>query len=91
MSATILECIARLAAAGFYQWGCPDEQSWHWSPPAEGTPPVTYTVEVVITAISADTTFTVPLPDGVQTVEMRVAGVDSLPRQGQWSDWGRYP
>ena len=66
--------------------------TYHWSPPTTGSPAVEYQVEWRTNSnpfeplgVVSDTSIVVTAPDGVQGLQIRVAGRDQWGRQGLWS------
>ncbi len=96
---TILGAITFLASAGVMSWGQPETPRlrFYWGAPMGGSAVHHYVGEQMFVTQAGDTVF-VPhadIPDttlfvdyqwGVMT-QLRVAGVDSVGRQGPWSIW----
>jgi len=85
----LLEVLQR----GFTKWGCRPLRLRQatWTPPTEGSPVERYVFEYTTTFTwVSDTTLTIPWPTyaeaGAGSTWARVAGVDSLDRQGPWSE-----
>ena len=92
-----LVLIQEIVRRGFTSWGCPEplrERRASWSPPQEGSPVHHYVLEYTVVLDSIpDTTITLAFPRfwdaGTCSVKNhRVAGIDSLDRQGPFSDPG---
>jgi len=90
-----LDIVPPLTAAGIlasHGWDClpyPEHRdTWAWTPPTTGAPVDHYVVEFTWT--TTDTAFQFWI-QGSDTQWVRVAGVDSLGRQGEWSDYGVWP
>lgn len=71
---------------------------WSWAPPATGSPPAYYVLDArkidgtplpLCSATSLDTT--AAIDDTLWRYRLRVAAVDSLGRQGPWSEWSEEP
>ncbi len=95
---TVLGAIAFLASAGIVSWGQPDvpRLQYYWGP-GVGDRPDHFVVERMLVTASGDTAV-YALPDAPDTTTIvdylwgvdsyiRVAGVDTLGRQGPWSIW----
>lgn len=86
----LLALIATLATFLVAQPGL--QVTWHWTAPTTGSKAVKYVGEyqlnnTVQTIYNIPTTsLTTPYPEG-GSARLRVAGVDSLGRQGSWSAW----
>ncbi len=63
--------------------------SWSWTPPTTGAPVDHYVVEATWTTKDNATPAAILVPDSV-SFTIRVAGVDSLGRQGPWSNCGSF-
>ena len=90
-----LDILPPLSAAGILAangWDClpyPERRAaWSWTPPTTGAPVDHYLVE--FTFSTKDTAFDFWIA-GTDTQWVRVAGVDSLGRQGSWSEFGIWP
>ena len=85
---TVLECVSSLAAQGFTRWGCNStEANVTWTPPDSGSAVVYYVLEMRVLGIAAAPPQIVALPTWADTTWVRCAGVDSLGRQGPFSEW----
>jgi hypothetical protein len=99
---TMLGAIVFLASMGVMSWGQADTPmvAYRWTSPTTGTAVEHYTGEREIDPLDGPTyTENVPsIPDTFYsfdyewgaTIRFRVAGVDSLDRQGPWSVWSEY-
>lgn len=95
-SISVMVAVGVLAAAGITSWGNPTEPviNYHWAAPVSGTAVASYSLQAEVDGVVTDwpepiigEAFTWPAYPYGQTLRVRVAGVDSLGRQGPWSEW----
>lgn len=92
-SVPTMQLLMELQNRGLRQFGCAGDGDIvvDWSPPNTGSPVMIYWYSMHVQGISPDTTMTFARPPGTTYVTLMVAGMDSLMRQGPWSDVAEWP